>query len=132
MSVLGPSARRALLLTPPCRSFVGALGGFFTVFAAGSVYYRDAAEGGKLIALPLGLYVGGDDYSVLLAFFAAPLGSLGWTLASAGARIGVMWLLAKRRGEAFVLERREWNTAEFALPEDRPVVDSREDSIKGA
>ncbi|PWN98943.1 hypothetical protein FA09DRAFT_296327 [Tilletiopsis washingtonensis] len=112
--------------------FVGGCGGFFTVFAAGSVYYRDAVQGGKLIALPLGLYVGGDDYSVLLAFFAAPLGSLGFTLASAGVRIGFMWLLAKRRGEPFVLERRTWNAAEFALPEDRPAVDSRDDSVKDA
>ena len=121
-----------LLLIPSCHSFVGGCGGFFTVFAAGSVYYRDAVQGGKLIALPLGLYVGGDDYSVLLAFFAAPLGSLGFTLASAGVRIGVMWLLAKHRGEPFVLERRTWNAAEFALPEDRPAVDSRDDSVKDA
>jgi len=102
-------------------AFIGALGGYFTTFIFGLIYYHgDVHAAGNLLGLSNGLYIGGDDYSVLGAFFAAPLGCVGWTLAAAGARIGVKWILCRIRGESFEMTRREWNTREFALPGDRP------------
>ncbi|CEH18811.1 urea transporter [Ceraceosorus bombacis] len=101
--------------------FIGACGGFFTVFIAGTIYYHgDAKAGGDLIILPQGLYVGGDDYSVLMAFFAAPLGSVGWSLASGGARFGAQWLFARVQGREFSLHRVDFDTTNYALPQDRP------------
>lgn len=102
-------------------AFVGACGGYLTTFLFGLVYYHgDAHAAGNLLGLSQGLYIGGDDYSVLGAFVAAPLGSCGWTLASAGVRIAVQYVLCKIRGETFALERRNWDTRQFALPQDRP------------
>ncbi|PWN32258.1 uncharacterized protein FA14DRAFT_169094 [Meira miltonrushii] len=101
--------------------FVGACGGYLTTFIFGLIYYHgDAHAAGNLLGLSNGLYIGGDDYSVLGAFFAAPLGSIGWTLASGGARIGGRFVLCKIRGEEFVFERREFDASQFVLPEDRP------------
>jgi Na+/proline symporter len=102
-------------------AFVGALGGYFTTFIFGLIYYHgDVHAAGNLLGLSNGLYIGGDDYSVLGAFIAAPLGCIGWTLASGGARIGLQWVICRIRGEPFELKRQEWNTTEFALAEDRP------------
>lgn len=106
--------------------FVGACGGYLTTFLFGLAYYHgDAKAAGNLLGLSEGLYIGGDDYSVLGAFFAAPLGSVGWTFASAAARIGVTFFLCKIRGETFELERRQFNVSQYALPEDRPAFFNR-------
>lgn len=102
-------------------AFVGSCGGYFTTFLFGLVYYHgDSHAAGNLLGLSNGLYIGGDDYSVLGAFFAAPLGCVGWTLAAAGARIGLQWVICKVRGEQFEIQRRNWDTRQFALPDDRP------------
>lgn len=104
-------------------AFVGACGGYLTTFLFGLAYYQgDVRAAGNLLGLSEGLYIGGSDYSVLGAFFAAPLGSVGWTLASAGVRLGVQWSFCKMRGESFALTRRSWDTRQFALPEDRPAA----------
>ncbi|EPQ27514.1 uncharacterized protein PFL1_05052 [Pseudozyma flocculosa PF-1] len=101
-------------------AFFGAVGGFFTVFVFGTVFYDgDAGKGIALLALPEGLYV--TDYSVLGAFFAAPLGSVGFTFVACGLRALVTYVHCRRTGQPFrVFEQRDFNTAEFALPEDRP------------
>ncbi|CDU26326.1 uncharacterized protein SPSC_06520 [Sporisorium scitamineum] len=97
----------------------GAVGGFFTVFIFGTIFFGSAAKGIALIGLPTGLYV--DDYSVLGAFFAAPLGSLGWTFVTCGIRAGVTWVYCRYTGKKFtVFEYREFDVSKFALPEDRP------------
>lgn len=102
-------------------AFVGACGGYFTTFLFGLAYYQgDVRSAANLLGLSNGLYIGGTDYSVLGAFFAAPLGCIGWTFACAGARIGTMWLICRIRGQEFHLPKREWAASEFVLPEDRP------------
>lgn len=101
-------------------AFTGAVGGFFTVFVFGTIFYGSASEGIKLLGLPNGLYL--DDFSVLGAFFAAPLGSIGFTFAAFAVRAGVMWVWCKQRGTQYkVFEYREFDTRNFVLPEDRPV-----------
>lgn len=98
---------------------VGGCGGFLTVFVFGTIFYHDAQKGGALIGLPEGLYV--DDYSVLGAFFAAPLGGLGFALGSCALRIGVCYLFAKLTGRPFTaLDRPQYEVGDYALPEDRP------------
>ncbi|PWN46831.1 hypothetical protein IE53DRAFT_407783 [Violaceomyces palustris] len=100
-------------------AFVGALGGFFTVFIFGTIFYGNATDGGKLLGLPNGLYI--DDFSVLGAFFAAPLGSIGWTFAAFGARAGATWIYCRYTGSEYTVFRyRNFDVKEFALPEDRP------------
>lgn len=94
--------------------------GFLTVFVFGTIFYNgDAYAGISLIALPEGLYI--QDYSVLGAFLAAPLGSLGFTFVAFGIRGLVTLGWSKFKGEDYtVFERKEWDTNEFALDEDRP------------
>jgi len=56
---------------------VGGLGGFFTVFLFGLVYYDgDAARAGGVLILESGLYA--SDWSAFGAFVAAPVGGLLW------------------------------------------------------
>ncbi|KAL6253394.1 hypothetical protein RBB50_001118 [Rhinocladiella similis] len=79
---------------------VGGLGGLFTVFLFGLVYYDgDAKQAGDLLLLEQGLY--GNDWSAFGAFVAAPVGGLLWGLAAFGARVGVQWVMAKRAGRPF-------------------------------
>ncbi|CAO1635345.1 unnamed protein product [Sympodiomycopsis kandeliae] len=102
--------------------FVGACGGFFTVFVFGAIFFRDAYEGLRLIILPQGLYV--EDYSVLGAFFAAPLGSLGWTFVGFGLRYVAVLAYCRFLGGDWAqhnpLNFREFDHSEFVLEEDRP------------
>ncbi|SOV08893.1 uncharacterized protein UDID_04648 [Ustilago sp. UG-2017a] len=97
----------------------GAVGGFLTVFLFGTAFYGNAADGIKLVGLPNGLYL--DDFSVLGAFFAAPLGSIGWTFATCAIRAGLTWLYCRYTGNEYkVFEYREFDVSKWALPEDRP------------
>ncbi|WFC99422.1 hypothetical protein MYAM1_002166 [Malassezia yamatoensis] len=100
--------------------FVGGCGGFLTLFVFGTIYYHgDAKQGGALIGLPDGLYV--DDYSVLGAFFAAPLGGIGFALGSCAVRILACYLFAKATKRPFTaLDKPEYQVTDFVLPEDRP------------
>ncbi|WFD08251.1 hypothetical protein MVES1_003623 [Malassezia vespertilionis] len=99
--------------------FVGGCGGFLTVFIFGTIFYHNAIDGGKLIGLPNDLYA--DDYSVLGAFFAAPLGALGFALASCIVRILCTYLFCRATGRAFTaLEYREYDLRHCVLPQDRP------------
>ncbi|PWY99472.1 hypothetical protein BCV70DRAFT_227289 [Testicularia cyperi] len=106
-------------------AFVGAVGGFFTVFVFGTIFYGDAAQGISLLGLPNGLYL--DDFSVLGAFFAAPLGSLGFTFVAFLARAGVMYVVCRQTGRSYdVFQYREFDPSKFVLPEDRPADKARE------
>lgn len=73
---------------------VGSLGGIFTVFLFGLVYYggdRDLA--GQLLLLQSGLY--NQDWSAFGAFVAAPVGGLLWGFAAFLFRVGFLWVKAK-------------------------------------
>lgn len=65
---------------------VGGLGGLFTVFLFGTVYYGNVRQGIHLILLGEGLYAG--DWSVFGAFVAAPFGGLIWGLGASCVRYG--------------------------------------------
>ncbi|KAL1631879.1 hypothetical protein SLS56_004241 [Neofusicoccum ribis] len=78
---------------------VGGLGGIFTVFLFGTVYYGNARDGGRLILLENGLY--GDDWSAFGAFVAAPVGALLWAGAAWCLRIGAAWVVARVKGTRF-------------------------------
>lgn len=79
---------------------VGGLGGIFTIFLFGLVYYDgDALMAGKLLILEQGLYA--NDWSAFGAFVAAPVGGLLWAAAAFALRISVQWVLAKRSGRRF-------------------------------
>ncbi|KAF2274894.1 uncharacterized protein EI97DRAFT_451399 [Westerdykella ornata] len=79
---------------------VGSLGGIFTVFLFGLVYYDgDATLAGKLILLENGLYA--NDWSAFGAFVAAPIGALLWGFGACGLRIATLYLLSRIRGHPF-------------------------------
>ncbi len=79
---------------------VGGLGGIFTIFLFGLVYYDgDARLAGNLILLEQGLYA--NDWSAFGAFVAAPVGGLLWALAAFGARLGALWVMARVKGTRF-------------------------------
>lgn len=78
---------------------VGGLGGIFSVFLFGTVYYGNARDGANLILLENGLY--GDDWSAFGAFVAAPVGGLLWAGACWCLRVGGTWIVARVKGERF-------------------------------
>lgn len=86
---------------------VGGLGGIFSVFLFGLVYYEgDAKKGAELILLETGIYNG--DWSAFGAFVAAPVGGLLWAAACLGLRIGGAWVVARVTGRPFTaLDRPE-------------------------
>ncbi|KAH7037502.1 uncharacterized protein B0I36DRAFT_66962 [Microdochium trichocladiopsis] len=78
---------------------VGGLGGIFTVFLFGTVYYGNAQAGGELILLQNGLY--GNDWSAFGAFVAAPVGGILWGTGALLLRLACQWILAKKSGRRF-------------------------------
>ncbi|KAJ1335745.1 SSS family protein [Microdochium nivale] len=79
---------------------VGGLGGIFSVFLFGTVYYGgDVKAGGNLLLLQSGLYA--NDWSVFGAFVAAPVGGILWGSAALVVRLAVQWVLAKKSGRRF-------------------------------
>ena len=78
---------------------IGGLGGIFTVFLFGTVYYGSAYEGGRLILVEQGLTSG--DWGVFGAFVAAPVGGMLWAFGAAGLRLAVQWVLCWRKGMRF-------------------------------
>ena len=79
---------------------VGGLGGLFSVFLFGLVFYHgDASKAGSLMLLEEGLYA--NDWSAFGAFVAAPVGGLLWAFAAFATRIAAQWTLAKVRGHRF-------------------------------
>lgn len=78
---------------------VGGLGGIFTVFLFGTIYYGNALDGAKLILLENGLYA--NDWSAFGAFVAAPFGGLLWGFGACALRLAALWVLAKVKGHRF-------------------------------
>lgn len=96
---------------------VGGLGGLFTVFLFGTVYYGNAREGAELLILQQGLYSG--DWSVFGAFVAAPVGSFLWGFGALSIRLGFQFLQAKRLGRRFdALDRTTMSASEVVQEED--------------
>jgi hypothetical protein len=78
----------------------GSLGGIFSVFLFGLVYYAgDAGRASKLLILEGGLYAG--DWSAFGAFVAAPVGGLLWGFAACGVRLAMLWVVSRVRGQRF-------------------------------
>lgn len=78
---------------------VGGLGGLFTVFIFGTIYFGDAQSGADLLLLEGGLY--GDDWSAFGAFVAAPVGGLLWGFGAFSLRLAFQWTHAKVKGYRF-------------------------------
>lgn len=78
---------------------VGGLGGIFTVFLFGTVYYGNAQQGAKLILLEEGLYA--NDWSVFGAFVAAPVGGILWGLGALVVRLAYQFITAKLAHKRF-------------------------------
>jgi hypothetical protein len=79
---------------------VGGLGGIFSVFLFGLVYYDgDAKMAGNLILLEGGLYA--DDWSAFGAFVAAPVGGFLWALGAFGLRVAILYAMSRIHGTRF-------------------------------
>lgn len=79
---------------------IGGLGGIFTIFLFGLVYYDgNATMASKLLLLEGGLY--GNDWSAFGAFVAAPFGGLLWAFGACGLRMVFLWVMAKVKGHRF-------------------------------
>ncbi|KAJ4298477.1 hypothetical protein N0V88_003507 [Collariella sp. IMI 366227] len=85
--------------TIPVLVVVGGLGGLFTVFLFGTVYYGDAKLGAELMLLKQGLFTA--DWGAFGAFVAAPVGGLLWGFGALGLRLGIQYVRAKAKGERF-------------------------------
>ncbi|EXJ61635.1 hypothetical protein A1O7_02064 [Cladophialophora yegresii CBS 114405] len=92
---------------------VGGLGGIFTVFLFGLVFYHgDASQAADLLLLEQGLYA--NDWSAFGAFVAAPVGGLLWAGGAFALRLSVQWCIAKVRGTRFdALDKPAAPTAAF-------------------
>ena len=96
---------------------VGGLGGIFTVFLFGTVYYGNAYDGGRLILLEQGLF--SEGWGAFGAFVAAPFGGLFWGFGTLGLRLAVQWGIAKANGRRFqALDRPSVEDRVEAVPED--------------
>lgn len=91
---------------------VGSLGGIFTVYIFGAIYYNDAYKGAKLLILEQGLYTG--DWGAFGAFVAAPVGGLLWGFGALALRLTYQYIMTRVKGHRF-----------DAL--DRPVAPSTDD-----
>jgi hypothetical protein len=78
---------------------VGGLGGLFTVFIFGTIYYGDAQLGAELMLLEQGLYTA--DWGAFGAFVAAPVGGLLWGFGALALRLGIQYVMAKAKGRRF-------------------------------
>ncbi|KAJ2161368.1 hypothetical protein GGF46_001546 [Coemansia sp. RSA 552] len=74
-------------------AFFGCFGGIIAVGSFGQAYLGNRHDGWRLLLLEGGLYV--EDERVLGAFCVAPLGSIVFTFAFAGIRMGVTKLLGR-------------------------------------
>ncbi|KAJ4413354.1 hypothetical protein N0V91_000329 [Didymella pomorum] len=106
---------------------VGGLGGIFTIFLFGLVYYDgDTRLAGRLLLLEGGLYA--DDWSAFGAFVAAPFGGLLWALGACALRISALWIWAKVKGQRFdaldrPVPRLMTRAGAFDADEHAPVVE---------
>ncbi|CAG8649735.1 6718_t:CDS:2 [Ambispora leptoticha] len=85
-------------------ALLGSIGGLLSIFIFGTIYFGNAYDGINLIQLPNSFYV--DDYSVLGAFLAAPIGAVVLTFVSFGARMGTLYVWAKYKKTEFMFPSR--------------------------
>ncbi|KAK4133396.1 hypothetical protein BT67DRAFT_382913 [Trichocladium antarcticum] len=101
---------------------VGGLGGLFTVFLFGTVYYGDAKLGAELMLLQQGLFTG--DWGAFGAFVAAPVGGILWGFGALGLRLGIQYIRAKAKGQRFdALDRPVYLHEQAAALPERPSSD---------
>ncbi|KAL1613262.1 hypothetical protein SLS60_001494 [Paraconiothyrium brasiliense] len=110
---------------------VGSLGGIFTVFLFGLVYYHgDATLASKLLILEGGLYA--NDWSAFGAFVAAPFGGLLWGFGACGLRLATLYIVARVKGHRFdaldrPIPRRPGVISEFEDREAERVLERPDD-----
>lgn len=78
---------------------VGGLGGLFTVFIFGTIYYGNATDGAKLLLLEQGLFQ--EGWGAFGAFVAAPIGGLLWGFGALALRLAAQFAYAKHKGHRF-------------------------------
>ncbi|KAM7220056.1 hypothetical protein V8F06_004570 [Rhypophila decipiens] len=78
---------------------VGGLGGIFTVFLFGTIYFGNALQGAKLILLEGGLYQ--EGWAAFGAFVAAPVGGLLWGFGALAVRLAVQYTISRVKGTRF-------------------------------
>lgn len=134
---------------------VGGLGGLFTVFIFGTIYFGNAQDGVSLLLLENGLYsddwsaFGDSQPSIILcrvsfnlpvgAFVAAPVGGLLWGFGAFAFRVGFQWIRAKLGGHRFdsfdrppVSSSSNSRSLEASPDEDlEPVTNVDASSVKG-
>lgn len=108
---------------------ISGLGGIFSVFIFGAIYYDDAYKGAQLMILePQGIYA--DDWSAFGAFVAAPFGGFVWGAITLLVRVSVLYTVAKVKGTPFTaLERPAHVDAPFGV--DEPLQPTLEESVHG-
>lgn len=112
----------------------GGLGGIFTIFLFGLVYYKgDAVAAGNLLLLKQGLY--SNDWSAFGAFVAAPVGGLLWGFGACALRISGTWVYCKARGKHFdcfdhVMPEQLHGTGVVAVEREGTLVDEETDDTK--
>ncbi|EIM19102.1 hypothetical protein WALSEDRAFT_61642 [Wallemia mellicola CBS 633.66] len=83
---------------------IGGLGGIFTVFLFGLVYYDgDAKSAAALLIINEGLYPSENSFECLGTFIAAPVGSILWTIAAFGVRVLYTYIRSRTTGSPFTV-----------------------------
>lgn len=102
---------------------VGGVGGLFTVFIFGCIYYGNARQGAELLILQQGLYT--DDWSAFGAFVAAPVGSFIWGFAALGLRLAFQFVMAKKQGRRFDALDRPVEVERVETTSEHEIVDPK-------
>lgn len=77
----------------------GALGGIFSVWVFGLIFYNGDAKAAARLLILESLYA--EDWSVFGTFLVAPVAALLICFAACALRLGVRWVTCKRNGERF-------------------------------
>jgi Na+/proline symporter len=106
---------------------ISGLGGIFSVFIFGAIYYNDAYAGAQLMIMePQGIYA--DDWSAFGAFMVAPFGGIIWGMATLAIRLSVLYVRAKAKGTPFTaLDKPAHVDAPFGQEEEEVTEDSVQD-----
>ncbi|KAI2632772.1 hypothetical protein GGS21DRAFT_141739 [Xylaria nigripes] len=96
---------------------IGGLGGIFTVFIFGAIYYNSAEKGGQLLIIQQGLYTG--DWGAFGAFVVAPLGGIVWGFIALAGRLCYQYAQSRKNGTRF--DALDYPISESVLSDDRDV-----------
>ncbi|KAF2109580.1 hypothetical protein BDV96DRAFT_584969 [Lophiotrema nucula] len=110
---------------------VGGLGGIFTIFLFGLVYFDgDANAAGNLLLLESGLYA--NDWSAFGAFVAAPVGGLLWGFGACGLRLAFLYVHSRIKGHRFdALDKPIPQAYSDTYEDNERVVEQSYDAKKG-